>query len=572
MTTQRALFRGILPTFACLALLLAAAPASGQAGTVLSHQKISDTAGGLVSPLSSTDRFGWSTAGIGDLDNDGVEDMAVGAFLDDDGGFDRGAVYILFLNSNGTVKAEQKISDSAGGFTGTLSDEDRFGWSVAGIGDLNGDTIEDIAVGELYDDDSNDNAGALWILFLNMDGTVQAHQKINTFNGGFSEPLPQDQWFGSSVTEIGDFDGDTVTDLLVGAFGDSENGIFRGCVYLLLMNSDGTVKGDQKINETNGGFTGGLADGDEFGWAVANVGDLDGNGTDDAAVSANLNDGLGTDHGAVWILFLDPIALVVDSATKIDDTGGGFSGTLDDRDNFGRHLAALGDFDGDGNGDLVVGAAWDDGADADPDDKFGAVYVLFLNADGTVKSDVRIANGEGGFTGVLDVGDEMGQGLAVLGDLDGDGVVEIAAGASKDDDGLMDAGAVWVMFLDGGGPWSDLGNALPGTNGTATLTGSGPMIAAVNVSIDLTNALGSTLCVMFIGLTQIDAPFKGGVLVPSTTFDLGFFSNPSGDIPLTAAWPGGVPSGASFYFQYWWADAGGPVGFSASNAIKGTTP
>ena len=130
-----------------------------------------------------------------------------------------------------------------------------------------------------------------------LNGTVKANQEINTFNGGFSEPMASNLWFGASITTIGDFDGDSVTDLLVGAIGDSENGIFRGAVYLLLMNTDGTVKSDQKINETNGNFFGTLVDGDEFGWAVANVGDLDGNGTDDAAVSANLDDDGGFDHG-----------------------------------------------------------------------------------------------------------------------------------------------------------------------------------------------------------------------------------------------------------------------------------
>jgi hypothetical protein len=59
---------------------------------------------------------------LGDLDGDGVGDLAVGADLDDDGGLDRGAVWILFLNPNGTVKSHQKISDTQGGFTGTLDE------------------------------------------------------------------------------------------------------------------------------------------------------------------------------------------------------------------------------------------------------------------------------------------------------------------------------------------------------------------------------------------------------------------------------------------------------------------
>ena len=57
--------------------------------------------------------------------------MAVGARLDDDGGTDRGAVWILFMNTDGTVKSDQKISDTAGSFTGVLDDGDEFGEGIA---------------------------------------------------------------------------------------------------------------------------------------------------------------------------------------------------------------------------------------------------------------------------------------------------------------------------------------------------------------------------------------------------------------------------------------------------------
>ncbi len=67
-------------------------------GWVLSHQKISDTQGGFTGILDDLDFFGSSVASLGDLDGDGVGDLAVGAVLDNDGGFDRGAVWILFLD------------------------------------------------------------------------------------------------------------------------------------------------------------------------------------------------------------------------------------------------------------------------------------------------------------------------------------------------------------------------------------------------------------------------------------------------------------------------------------------
>ena len=118
-----------------------------QPGTVLSHQKISDTEGGFTGTLDDGDQWGFSVAAVGDLDGDGTQDIAVGAVQDEDGGPFRGAVWILFLNANGTVKSHQKISDTEGGFTGTLDDFDFFGGSLAGVGDLDGDGSHDIDVG-----------------------------------------------------------------------------------------------------------------------------------------------------------------------------------------------------------------------------------------------------------------------------------------------------------------------------------------------------------------------------------------------------------------------------------------
>ena len=82
-----------------------------------------------------------SVASLGDLDGDGVGDLAVGATGDDDGGVNRGAVWVLFLKKNGKVKSHQKISDTQGGFTGILDNGDWFGSSVASLGDLNGDGV-----------------------------------------------------------------------------------------------------------------------------------------------------------------------------------------------------------------------------------------------------------------------------------------------------------------------------------------------------------------------------------------------------------------------------------------------
>ncbi len=427
---------------AAVVLLWSAGSAHAQPGTVLSHQKISDTEGDFTGILDDSDVFGRSVASLGDLDGDCVGDLAVGAFTDDDGGTNRGAVWVLFLNTDGTVKSHQKISDTEGGFTGILDDDDLFGRAVAALGDLDGDGVGDLAVGA-SDDDGGTNRGAVWVLFLNTDGTVKSHQKISDTQGGFTGTLDDSDTFGITVAALGDLDGDGVGDLAVGANGDDDGGATRGAVWVLFLNTDGTVKSHRKISDTQGGFIGTLDDGDGFGTSVASLADLDGDGVGDLAVGAVQDDDGGTDRGAVWVLFLNTDG-TVKSHQKISDTRGG-GPPLDNVDRFGASVASLGDLDGDGVGDLAVGAHRDDDGGIDR----GALWVLFLNTDGTVKSHQKISDTEGDFTGVLNDSDIFATTVASLGDLDGDGVGDLAVGAPLDDDGGTDRGAVWVLFLGG---------------------------------------------------------------------------------------------------------------------------
>ena len=83
---------------AAVVLLSSATSAQAQPGWVLSHQKISDTEGGFTGTLDNGDAFGIAMASLGDLDGDGVGDLAVGAPFDSDGGTQRGAAWVLFLD------------------------------------------------------------------------------------------------------------------------------------------------------------------------------------------------------------------------------------------------------------------------------------------------------------------------------------------------------------------------------------------------------------------------------------------------------------------------------------------
>jgi hypothetical protein len=175
---------------------------------------------------------------------------------------------------------------------------------LAALDDLDGDGTDDLAVGAPGDDDGEPDRGAVWILFMNDDGTVKGHQKISETEGGFSGELYYQNWFGAAAVATGDLDGDGIGDLTIGAPGTDEEDDL-GVVWVLFMNDDGTVKSHQKIGNTDGGFEGQVEPGGEFGCSLTLLEDHDGDGFADLAVGAQQEEGFGHDQGAVWILFLD---------------------------------------------------------------------------------------------------------------------------------------------------------------------------------------------------------------------------------------------------------------------------
>ena len=100
--------------------------------------------------LNNGDRFGWSIASLGDLDGDGIPDLAAGLPRDSTGGPTRGSIQLLLLNGDGSVKSTVEINSLTPNGP-TLSDIDLFGWSATSLGDLNGDGVTELAVGALWD-------------------------------------------------------------------------------------------------------------------------------------------------------------------------------------------------------------------------------------------------------------------------------------------------------------------------------------------------------------------------------------------------------------------------------------
>ena len=282
---------------------------SGVDGSVL-HTFLGDAAG---------DYFGRSVSGAGDVNGDGFADLIVGAD-DDDNGADSGSARV-FSGADGSV-LHTFLGDA------TL---DLFGRSVSGAGDVNGDGFADLIVGASGDDDNGSESGSARV-FSGVDGSV-----LHTFLGDAAGDS-----FGSSVSGAGDVNGDGFDDLIVGAFGDDDNGSNSGSARVF-SGVDGSVLHT---------FLGDAAN-DRFGRSVSGAGDVNGDGFDDLIVGADRDDDNGSNSGSARVFSgVDGRVL----HTFLGDAA---------NDRFGFSVSGAGDVNGDGFADLIVGAFLDDNNGSD---------------------------------------------------------------------------------------------------------------------------------------------------------------------------------------------------------------
>ena len=361
------------------------------------------------------------------------------------------------------------VKQTATGASG-LGLQDYYGSSVANIGDIDGDDIPDIMVGAPGDDDSasgaGTNNGAVYIQFMRADGTVKEYTKLSNLSGGasgegFGGVIPNYADFGSSVTGIGDINGDNVPDVAVGAPFDD---YYKGAVWILMLNDDGTVADYFTIRDDIGTAMEGLLEGySAFGASLAKLEDLLGGVKLAVGAYADIVGCTEVDNkqtcGAIWTMDVYADGTV----ETIKRIGMGSENNpdlpLEAKDYFGYAMSSLCDFNGDSVADLIVSAVGDD----DGGDGKGAVYLLMMNSSGAVDSFMKISDTSGKF--IAELGDDnFGYSVCGLEDVDGDDVLDIAVGVPEYDDGK---GGYWILLLNEDGT---VKNHVLFSDGTAGIT------------------------------------------------------------------------------------------------------
>ncbi|MBL4670396.1 MAG: FG-GAP repeat protein, partial [Flavobacteriales bacterium] len=203
--------------------------------TVDGYQKISSSYGNLSTyiTLNSADYFGSSITSMGDLDNDGNIDIAVGATGDDDIAVNAGAVYVLMLTDSGTVKMAKKIIPGLNGFEGHLNAVDLFGSAVCGGFDIDMDGVNDLLAGAPSHDGSRiHTTGIVYVLLMNTDGTVKRHLVIDATTGNFTGHLKKGYGMAKAISVTNYNTQDNTFSIALGSRTD-DSAPYAGGVYML---------------------------------------------------------------------------------------------------------------------------------------------------------------------------------------------------------------------------------------------------------------------------------------------------------------------------------------------------
>jgi hypothetical protein len=395
------------------------------------------------------DNFGQSSAGIGDINKDGYQDLAVA---------DKGAVTVVF--GSPARSAVSLDASSVAPLQGVkIIGVTTSGMSVAAAGDFNKDGIDDFMVGiHRYAPPSRADAGAVVLIFGKRTGWVDINlASFSSGNAGFwIWGKASSSLLGVSLGCAGDVNGDGFHDIVVGAHMSGYAGASGvGSAHVIFGRSNATAYSTIDLAGFASGSIGfailGAAAGDNCGYAVSGAGDFNHDGYDDVLVGAPYNDGFGSDAGAVYIIFGHSTATVfrnISTASLLSGEGFVIAGPRIGAQ-LGFAVSLAGDFNLDGVDDVVIGARYaypSSLADA------GSAYVFFGRAlTASSFSNVYLnsfAASSDGFRvdGAVTL-DQLGFSLTGGADVNGDGVADVVLGAPYADPlGKSAAGTVYVLY------------------------------------------------------------------------------------------------------------------------------
>jgi hypothetical protein len=394
-------------------------------------------------------KLGHSTANLGDMNGDGMDELGVGAPQLTFGKklYGAGAAYVI--DGTATTGSYEDVSLEASAAIYGDSQSDLLGEVIESAGDVNGDGALDLIVGA-------------W----NMDiGACLMCGDSTLFYGPLSGTLDQrdgdvavlgTRWyelFGDIATS-GDFDGDGNDDLIVGGIRGSEASavkpVYNGLVYFF---RGPDLAGELDREKADANFIGDLNG--VAGHGITSVRDADGDGIGDLAIGQPETDSA---NGEVFLLHGPLSGSLTRASADVTYSGANLG------DAFGYRTEWAGDVDGDGTLDLAIAAPYTDEGKKEADN--GSVYVMY----GPLDTDMDAVDALGRMYGVA--GAELGSGLSEGGDVDGDGKDDVAVGAPNDDG----AGSVEIFFGPIAGPRSSISADVEIGGETASSTG---------VSVDL---------------------------------------------------------------------------------------
>jgi len=369
--------------------------------------------GGASGPSASADQIftgetssslvGWSLCAAGDVDGDRYDDVLFGAPGHDGGLADIGRVYCHRGTASGLA-----IS-SSWTLTGTQTTE-LLGENIGPAGDTNGDGYADILVGSEYYNDVNGDAGRVWLYYGGGSGLGTLHDTLT--NTDF------DDRFGSSVFTTGDVNGDGYADIAVGSQGNAAPESGEGTVHVYMGGPNGIALDDMLVLDSDVDFA-------AFGWAVQTAGDVNGDGFSDLLVGAIYCDvGELDSAGRAYVFHGHADGLIATPA---------FSTELHQIGAFLGNSVAYADVNADGYSDLVAGAWFNDAGETDE----GRAYCWHGGRAGITSGADWIANGD-------QASAFFGRVVAGAGDVNGDGYEDVVATAPTFDAGSSNGGRAFV--------------------------------------------------------------------------------------------------------------------------------